>query len=73
LRSGADKPRLRGYGGLGRSRYALTPTPASARIFAPLETYGFLYRGAKTPQTFLLYEIKMLDWFGKKPRRPWRG
>jgi hypothetical protein len=57
LRSGADKPRLRGYGGLGRSRFALTPTPASARIFAPLETYGFLYRGAKTPQTFLLCEM----------------
>jgi hypothetical protein len=54
LRSGGDKRRLRGYGGLGRSRFAFAPTPACARIFAPLETYGFLNRGAKTPQTFLL-------------------
>jgi hypothetical protein len=58
LRSGGDKRRLRGYGGLGRSRYALAPTPASARIFAPLETLvRFLYRGAKTPQTLMLCGI----------------
>jgi hypothetical protein len=37
LRSGADEPRLRVYGGLGRSRCALAPTLACARIFAPLE------------------------------------
>jgi uncharacterized membrane protein (DUF2068 family) len=60
LRSGADEPRLRGYGGLGRSRYVLAPTSASARIFAPLETFArFLHRGAKTPQTFLLNIIAL--------------
>jgi hypothetical protein len=55
LRSGAVKPRLRGYE--KRSRACAICSFFSALIFAPLETYGFLYRGAKTPQTFLLNAI----------------
>jgi hypothetical protein len=57
LRSGGDKRRLRGLkNAVGRAQCAGNALCAffCARIFAPLETYGFLYCGAKTPQTFLL-------------------
>jgi hypothetical protein len=59
LRSGAVKPRLRATKNRSRRlQAAVFVRFFSATFFAPLETLArFLYRGAKTPQTFLLYGI----------------